>query len=176
MNHFQYWRWGSSSQFAVSTTTTKRANWMVGNSMMTCRGGERGWYRRMRITSGSNPARYPDWPYSLMTHIQPSAGAPDSGRLPARGAPRRPRYRLTRRGRVVFVLVPLVVLGGIWLMVNGGGELSLAGIEDGAVLGADVAQPRITLTTDEPTDELVVTLDGDPLSMTSGAVSYTHLR
>ncbi|MGH8912756.1 MAG: putative glycoside hydrolase, partial [Acidimicrobiia bacterium] len=65
--------------------------------------------------------------------------------------------------------MPLIVLGGIWLMVNGGGELSLAGIEDGAVLGADAAQPTITLTTDEPTDGLVVTLDGDPLPMTSGA-------
>lgn len=69
----------------------------------------------------------------------------------------------------MFALLPFVLVAGIWLVVNSGGELLLAGVEEGATLGAEASQPTITLTTDAPTDELVVTLDGEPLTMTPGA-------
>jgi hypothetical protein len=103
-----------------------------------------------------------------MTPPEPSAAAPVPRPRPNR-ASGPPRYRLTRRGRLVFILLPAVLVGAIWLFSNGGGDLALAGIEPGASLGADSAEPTISVTTDQPTEDLMVTLDGSPLPMTPAA-------
>lgn len=103
-----------------------------------------------------------------MTPPESSAAAPAPRPRPNR-ATSHPRYRLTPRGRLVFSLVPLVVVGAIWLFSSGGGDLALAGIEPGAALGADSAEPTISVTTDQPIEALTVTLDGSPLAMTQTA-------
>lgn len=102
-----------------------------------------------------------------MTPFESSAASPADRPSSRRVAPR-PRYRLTRRGKLVFGALPIIVLGAIWLIASGGGELALEGIEPGAVLGANAAEPTITLRTDAPTENLEVTLDGNPISLSAG--------
>ncbi|MDH4117899.1 MAG: putative glycoside hydrolase [Acidimicrobiia bacterium] len=50
---------------------------------------------------------------------------------------RRPRYRVTRRGKVVFTALPVLVVGSI-LMASGGDEpFTVVGLDDGSLLGAE---------------------------------------
>lgn len=87
----------------------------------------------------------------------------------SRHQPPRPRYRLTRRGKVVFTALPLLLVGAILLLSAGGGDLTLEGIEDGAALGTGQAEPVITVSTELSTDELTVTINDTPVAMTPAA-------
>lgn len=101
-----------------------------------------------------------------MTNLDSPSGAPVR-RFPPGDRGRRPRYRLTRRGRIVFTALPVLLLSGLWMAASGRGSLSLTGLEPGAQLGGDTAEPTITVTTDHETDDLAVTLDGRPVTMSS---------
>lgn len=101
-----------------------------------------------------------------MTNSESPSGAPPR-RFPQGDGVRRSRYRLTTRGRVVFTVIPLLAVGAIWVLVSGGGELTLEGIEPGAALGGDAAEPTITISTDQPTEDIVVTLNGDPVRLST---------
>ncbi|CAN5853684.1 hypothetical protein BH23ACT5_BH23ACT5_00170 [soil metagenome] len=87
-----------------------------------------------------------------------------------------PRYRLNTRGKVVFTVIPILALAILWLLGSGGGDLILSGVEDGAVLGGDSADVTITVHTELPTDDLEVTLNEEPVSLSGdsdGSLSTT---
>jgi hypothetical protein len=88
-------------------------------------------------------------------------------RAPQPPAPR-PNRRVTRRGWVVFIALPLLASSGTYVGLTGSGELSVSGIVDGAVLGADESEPTLEISTGRSLDDLVVTLDGRPLTFTAG--------
>lgn len=71
----------------------------------------------------------------------------------------KPTYRLTRRGKIVFTVVPVGLVVALFIVLAGGTELTVSGIEDGAVLGAQGAEPTISIDTDRPLEELTVTVD-----------------
>src|SRR5665811_1565367 len=137
MNFFHAWRCGSSSQFAVSTTTKNSANWMVGNSngnpacdvsgIVPNPGAPTDSYIPRWVTLCAPP---PELAMSSNTHL---SEAPR--RAPRPPAPR-PTRRVTRRGWVVLTVLPLLAVAGTYLGLTRGGELGLSGIVDGAVLGA----------------------------------------
>lgn len=86
----------------------------------------------------------------------------------------RPRYRLTRRGRIVFTVFPLVVVAAVWVALNGGGSVDVAGIENGVTLTAADVDPTISVTTDAAAEDVLVTLNNDPLQLTAtGNDSYS---
>ncbi|HEX2153173.1 MAG TPA: putative glycoside hydrolase [Acidimicrobiia bacterium] len=80
----------------------------------------------------------------------------------------RPRYRLTRRGRIVFTVLPILLIGGLYFVVAGGGMLEVGGLEDNAVVGPDGAEATITVEEGTPAEELTVAVDEQPLSPTPG--------
>ncbi len=102
-----------------------------------------------------------------MSHVSPPPTTrADSVR--AKPSAPKPRYRLTRRGKVVFVALPVIILVVPWLIGSGGGEMTLSGVEDGAVLGGDSSEVTITVATELSTDELAVTLNDEPITLTRG--------
>ena len=68
----------------------------------------------------------------------------------------------------MFTVLPLLAVTGTYLGLTGGGELAVSGIVDGAVLGADEAEPTLEISTGRPLDDLTVTLDGRPLAVAPG--------
>ncbi len=88
-------------------------------------------------------------------------------RAPRPSAPG-PTRRVTRRGWVVFTVLPLLAVTATYLGLTGGGELSVSGIVDGAVLGADEAEPTLEISTGRTLDALIVTVNGRALTVTPG--------
>lgn len=71
----------------------------------------------------------------------------------------RTTYRVTRRGKVVFTVVPLLILGGLGLTMSGDAEaLAIEGITDGTVLNAEQsADLTVAVTLAEPAEADSVT-------------------
>ncbi|MEX1004218.1 MAG: putative glycoside hydrolase [Acidimicrobiia bacterium] len=65
-------------------------------------------------------------------------------------------------------MLALLAGAGTYLGLTGGGELGVFGIVDGAVLGAGEAEPTLEISTGRSLDDLAVTLDGRPLTVTPG--------
>ena len=99
----------------------------------------------------------------IPTVSQIDLSSPD---VPTRQGPR-PTYRVTRRGKVVFTVVPLLVALVVFLVVAGGGELVVTGVEEGDVLGASGAEPTITIETTHPTEEMTVVVNDSPVAVES---------
>lgn len=78
--------------------------------------------------------------------------------------PSRSRYRLTRRGKVVFALVPVLMVALLGLASAGGGGIVIGGVTEDAVLGAGEASPVISIATEATAENLMVTLDEQPLT------------
>lgn len=85
----------------------------------------------------------------------------------------RPRYQLTRRGRVVFTLLPLLLIGAIGLAAARGSDLNLEGVDDEAMLGADQAELTIRVLTEADPERITATLDENEIEL--GAVSEGEL-
>lgn len=81
---------------------------------------------------------------------------------PPRG---RPRHRLTRRGKVVFTVLPVLVVTGVWVATADDTTLTVSGIEDEAVLGARQADTTVVVTTDAPAENLTVSVNGEPVGV-----------
>ena len=88
--------------------------------------------------------------------------------LPSSPGPR-PRYRLTRRGKVVFTVLPLAILASIWLLTNGGGGVQIAGLENGAVIGPPQANVTIELAKETDPAAVTVTVDDEELEAAQSA-------
>ena len=85
---------------------------------------------------------------------------------PSRPATRRRRlrrFRVTRRGWLVFTLVPLLAVAAVILPQLAKPEVSLAGVEDGEVYGLETAPTLLTLSFDRPVEAVNVTLNGNAL-------------
>ena len=106
---------------------------------------------------------------SSKTHL------PEAPRRAPRSPGPRPTRSVTRRGWVVFTMLPLLAVVGTYLGLTGGGELSVSGIVDGAVLGADEAQPTLEISTGRSLGDLTVSLDGQPLTVTPGEAGETSV-
>jgi hypothetical protein len=76
---------------------------------------------------------------------------------------RRRRFRVTRRGWIVFTLVPLLALAAVIWPQFATAEVSLTGVEDGQTYGLDTAPSSLTLSFDRPVEEVRVTLNDDEL-------------
>src|SRR5690606_5558122 len=150
----------SSSQLAVSTTTKKRANWMVGKSTQAPGLGIRPrCYIHSDATLGTlSPLGFPhvpdppsaDSPLPIGASPNPEMTHPETVAAPSRDPRRRPRYRLTRRGKVVFTVLPVLILAGVWVATADEATLSVDGIEDDAMLGAEASDSTVVVTTDAP--------------------------
>lgn len=90
-------------------------------------------------------------------------GTVQSNRSPA--ATRRPRYRLTRRGKIVFGTVPFLLVAMVWLATTSGGSLSVEGVDSGSVLSSGESSPTISVATDVPLESLVVELNGEAVGL-----------
>ena len=88
--------------------------------------------------------------------------------LPSSPGPR-PRYRLTRRGKVVFTVLPLAILASIWLLTSGGGGVQIAGLENGAVIGPPQANVTIELAKETDPAAVTVTVDDEELEAAQSA-------
>jgi hypothetical protein len=89
------------------------------------------------------------------------------------GGGRRHRLRVTRRGWVVFIAVPLLALGAtIWPQLARP-EVSLAGVEDGEVYGPATAPSSAVISFDRPVQTVTVTLNGDdlPVDLSDGTAA-----
>lgn len=76
------------------------------------------------------------------------------------------RFRVTRRGWVVFTLIPLLTAAAVvWPQLTAP-EVSLVGVEDGAIYGPDTAPTSLTLSFNRPVEEVRVTLNGNELPVT----------
>lgn len=89
--------------------------------------------------------------------------------LPPRAGAPRPRYRLTRRGKVVFTLLPLLVLAFIWLLTSGGGSVQIVELENGAVIGPNQATVSIRLAGETDPADVTVTVDEQEHPFTQSA-------
>ena len=78
---------------------------------------------------------------------------------------RRRRLRITRRGWVVFSLLPLLALAAALLPQLARPEVTLAGVDDGKVYGPSTAPTGITLSFDRPVETVTVTLNDEELSV-----------
>ncbi|HLU53792.1 MAG TPA: putative glycoside hydrolase [Acidimicrobiia bacterium] len=94
---------------------------------------------------------------------------PDAAYSPPPDQGPRPRYRLTRRGKVVFTVLPMAILGLIWLMTSGGGSLQILGLENGAVVGPASASVTIQLANETQPDDVMVTVDEEEHPATQSA-------
>ncbi len=94
-----------------------------------------------------------------MASTDTSRTAPSSGAT-------EPRYKLTRRGKVVFTLLPVVIVGMVWLMSRGGSTLVVSGVEDESVLGTGRSEPTIVIETEAEADDVTITLNGNPIPVT----------
>lgn len=83
---------------------------------------------------------------------------------PTRGRARRPRYRLTRRGRIVFTALPILLVLAIWLVASGGTSLSVEGVEPESVISSDSLAATITVSDEVPAESVAVALDERSLS------------
>jgi hypothetical protein len=88
---------------------------------------------------------------------------------PSGARPRRPRYRLTRRGKVVFTVLPVLIVAGVWVATADEATLTVSGLENDATLGAEAAESTVVVTTDAPAETLTVSLNGEPLAVEAGA-------
>lgn len=79
----------------------------------------------------------------------------------------RPRYRLTRRGKVVFTALPILLILMVWLMASGGASLTIEGIEPDSVITSNTLQATITVSEETPAENVSVSLDEQPLSPTA---------
>lgn len=87
-------------------------------------------------------------------------------------SPSRGRYRLTRRGKVVFTLLPLLALAGVVAGVAGFTSqtpLTVEAPEDGALLGAAGVDGglEVRVETAAPSDAVEVRLDGEAVPVTA---------
>jgi hypothetical protein len=106
------------------------------------------------------PLVLPDPHHPTTTALSPT----NTARAPLGQTRRRPRYRLTRRGRIVFTALPILLVLGVWLMASGGASLSVDGVEPDAVIATDSLQATITVSEETSPDAVTVTLDEEPLS------------
>lgn len=86
-----------------------------------------------------------------------------------------PRYRLNRRGKVVFTVLPLLLVGVVWLTVSGGGNLAIAGLDHDAVLGPDAVSSAIVVATDQEPGNVKATIDGNPVDLVPGTEGELEL-
>jgi hypothetical protein len=87
---------------------------------------------------------------------------------PSAARPRRPRYRLTRRGKVVFTVLPVLMVAGVWVATADEATLTVSGLENDATLGAEASESTVVVTTDASADNLTVSLNGEPLAVEAG--------
>lgn len=87
---------------------------------------------------------------------------------PSGARPRRPRYRLTRRGKVVFTVLPVLIVAGVWVATADEATLTVSGLENDATLGAEAAESTVVVTTDAPAENLTVSLNGEALAVEAG--------
>lgn len=97
--------------------------------------------------------------------MNPPAGSPVTDAPPTAGRSRRSRrYRLTRRGRIVFTALPLFVAAGVLtpLLIGPPPTLDVSGITDGQAVGTEVSTLEARMASDQaiPAGTLAVTLDG----------------
>jgi hypothetical protein len=78
---------------------------------------------------------------------------------------RRRRFRVTRRGWVVFTLGPAVAVAAVVWPQFATPEVSLSGVEDGVVYGVTTAPTNINLAFDRPVESVRATLNGDDLTV-----------
>ncbi|HSJ35951.1 MAG TPA: putative glycoside hydrolase [Acidimicrobiia bacterium] len=90
---------------------------------------------------------------------------PETVAAPSRDPRRRPRYRLTRRGKVVFTVLPVLILAGVWVATADEATLTVDGIENDATLGAEASDSTVVVTTDAPAENLTVSLNGEPVTV-----------
>lgn len=93
----------------------------------------------------------------------------DAVRAPEELPRGRPRYRLTRRGKVVFTVLPVLVVAGVWVATADDATLTVSGIDDDAVLGAGDADTTVVVTTDAPSEYLTVSVNGEPVTVEAAA-------
>ena len=75
---------------------------------------------------------------------------------------------MTRRGWVVFIVVPLLALAGALSPQLARPEVSLKGVEDGEVYGPATAPASITLSFDRPVQTVTVTLNDEEVPVELG--------
>ncbi|MFP3913332.1 MAG: putative glycoside hydrolase [Actinomycetota bacterium] len=94
----------------------------------------------------------------------PAIGTTPRLRPPAHRRRRRSRYRLTRRGRVVFTALPVLLVAAAWLVASGGGSLTVEGVAEEATLTRDSLD--LTVTVDESTspESVTITLNEEPVT------------
>lgn len=78
---------------------------------------------------------------------------------------RRRRLRVTRRGWVVFTMGPALALAAVIWPQLAAPEVSLMGVDDGEVYGADTVPTDFTLSFDRPVEAVRVTLNGRALTV-----------
>ena len=89
------------------------------------------------------------------TRTTPSAGAGG------------PRYRLNRRGKLVFTLLPIAILGLIWVSSRSGGSLTVSGLENEEILTAADSDATVVIESQAPLEDVSVTLDEDPVQVSA---------
>lgn len=74
-------------------------------------------------------------------------------------------------------MLPVVLLAGVWMAAAGGATLTVSGIENESIIGAEGASATISLGEDTASEDLTVTLNEQPLSPAAASDgSYTvHL-
>ena len=82
---------------------------------------------------------------------------------PVTGRRRRRRFRVTRRGWLVFTLVPVLAVAAVVGPQLAKPEVSLTGLEDGGVYGPETAPSLLALAFDRPVESVTVTLNGNDL-------------
>ena len=113
-----------------------------------------------------------NWPANVGQTISTSGPLPATRRLRrAETPPRnvRPRYRLTRRGKIVIGILPIALIGLIGFAASNTEPFTIDGLEEGALLGSEQSQAlRIQATFDHQVDPEAVnaTLDGDEIPIT----------
>ena len=85
----------------------------------------------------------------------------------------RPRYRLTRRGKVVFTSLPILLLLGLWVIASGGGGLTISGIEDESTVTTNALEAVIAVENETELENVTVTLNEQPLSPTPAEGGFT---
>jgi len=95
-------------------------------------------------------------------------GAPATTRpgLKPRGSPRRPRFRVTRRGWIVFTVIPVLAAAAaiIWPQLASP-AVTLTGVENGAVYGPSTVPTGISLTFDRRVETVNASINGEDLQV-----------